>query len=467
MSMFKITMTALAAMLLGGCALGPDYQRPEQSIPQQFRDQAAALSPDSVGEMDWRNVYTAAELQQLIERALAANLDLQMAASRIEQVEAQLGIARIGQLPQLSGAGSVGRSQTARNVQVPSQPHISENANLSVNLSWELDFWGRLRRLTEAARAEYLGTQYARQALRVSLIANVSSAYYTLCALDDRITAARHSLETREAFLELTQAQFQRGVTSELDVLTAQAQRAAAQASIYDLQRQATQTENALGVLLAQPLQPVTRGACSEPLAQTPTGLPSRLLERRPDILQAEQGMVAANARIGAAKAALFPSVSLTGAFGAVSRDVSDLLHSGSESWSVGVGLLQPLFNVDRNLYQVDLARARTREAVLNYEKVVRSAFAEVANALVGQQRNRQILQAQQDQVSALRKAEAMAQARYKGGYSSYFDVINANRDLFTAEQGTAQARLGAQLATIELYRALGGGWDVPSAQAP
>lgn len=449
----------LMTAALSACAVGPDYQRPPQDVPAAYRgerDGAAA----SLGDADWRAIYTDASLQQLIEGALEANLDLRIAAARIEQAAAQLGVARIGQLPGVDASGALSRAETSAYARSQGQPRIGERASLGLNLSWELDFWGRLRRLGEAARAEWLSSRFAEQALRVSLIADVAAAYFGVCALDERAAAAGRSVQSREDFLKLTRAQLQRGVISGLDVSSAEAQLAAAQASIHDLARLREQTENALSVLLARQPQALRReGECSNPVMSAAAGLPSRLLERRPDLLQAEQALVAANARVGAAKAALFPTLSLTGVFGALSTDVSELLTAPAETWSVGVGLLQPLLDADRNAYQVDLVQARTREALLQYEKTVRTAFREVADALVAQARSAEVLKAQQAQVDALLRAEEIARARYRVGYSSYFDVINADRDLFDAEQGLAQARLSAQLATVELYRALGGGW--------
>ena len=453
---------ALAGVLLGGCALGPDYERPELPLPQQYRGQLEA-GATSIGDADWRSVYTEPALRLLIETALDANLDLRIAATRVEQAAAQLGSARLRQLPGVNADGSISRAQPSEYARSAGQPRIGETASLGLNLSWELDFWGRLRRLSEAARADWLATEYGVRATRVSLIANVAGAYYSLCALDERISAARRGVQSRESFLGLTRAQFQRGVISGLDVASAEAQLAAALASIEDLTRQYEQTENALAVLLAQDPQPLPRGTCAAPVG-APAGLPSTLIERRPDLLQAEQALVAANARVGAAKAALFPTLSLTGAFGALSTEVSELLTGPAENWSVGVGLLQPLLDADRNAYQVDLARARKREALLQYERTVRTAFREVADALVAQRRNAEVLKAQQAQVDALQRAEDIAEARYRAGYSSYFDVINADRELFAAEQARAQAWLGAQLAIVDLYRALGGGWDASPA---
>lgn len=449
----------LMTAALSACAVGPDYQRPPQDVPTAYRGERAGTAA-SVGDADWRAIYTDASLQQLIEGALEANLDLRIAAARIEQAAAQLGVARIGQLPGVDASGALSRAETSAYARSQGQPRIGERASLGLNLSWELDFWGRLRRLGEAARAEWLSSRFAEQALRVSLVADVATAYFGVCALDERSAAADRSVQSREDFLKLTRAQLQRGVVSGLDVSSAEAQLAAAQASIHDLARLRDQTENALSVLLARQPQALMRESeCSNPVMTAAAGLPSRLLERRPDLLQAEQALVAANARVGAAKAALFPTLSLTGAFGALSTDVSELLTAPAETWSVGVGLLQPLLDADRNAYQVDLARARKREALLQYEKTVRTAFREVADALVAQARSAEVLKAQQAQVDALRRAEEIARARYRVGYSSYFDVINADRDLFDAEQGLAQARLSAQLATVELYRALGGGW--------
>lgn len=464
MSKSCVSALLVPALLLAGCALGPDYERPSQNVPAQYRGQAQAESV-SLGDADWRAVYKEPVLQTLVDEALRTNLDLRIAAARVEQAGLLLGSARLAQLPTLEGTAAISRGQTSAYAQSPGQPRIGERGTVGVDLSWELDFWGRLRRLSESARAEYLGSRHAESAVRVSLVANVANAYYSLCALEERYTAASRSVGAREDFLKLTQAQLQRGVISGLDVASAEAQLASAQASVHDLLRQREQTENALGVLLARQPQSLSLGDCASP-AGAGAGLPSRLLERRPDILQSEQALVSANARIGAAKAALFPDISLTGAFGALSTNVSRLLSGPAETWSVGVDVLQPLLDADRNLYQVDLARARTREAVLQYEKTVRTAFREVADALVAQSRSREMLVAQQAQVDALKRAEEIARARYRAGYSSYFDVINADRDLFAAEQALAQARLGAQLAVVDLYRALGGGWSTSEVTA-
>ncbi len=455
----------LAALLLSACALGPDYERPRQDVPALYRGQGD-VDRAALGDADWRAVYTEPALQSLIDTALKANLDMQIAASRVDQARAVLGTQRVRQLPEIDGVGAVSRAQSSEYAITPGQARIGERGSVDLSLSWELDFWGRLRRLSEAARADYLGSVQGERAVRVSLIANVASAYYSLCALSERSDAAARSVETREAFLKLTQAQSQRGVISGLDVASAEAQLAAAQVSVHDLVRQRQQTENALSVLLAQQPQAIDPDQCAAPVTAG-AGLPSRLLERRPDVLQAEQALVSANARIGAAKAALFPSLSLTGAFGSLSTDVSELLTAPAETWSVGVGLLQPLLNADRNLYQVDLSQARKREALLQYEKTVRTAFREVADALIAQSANAEVFKAQQAQVAALRRAEDIAQARYRAGYSSYFDVINADRDLFAAEQAQAQAQLALKLATVDLYRALGGGWDSTAPATP
>lgn len=455
----RVCMCIVVGML-AGCTLGPDYVRPTPDVPARYRGDAEA-SEASFGDVDWRTVYTEPALQALIEEALHANLDLRIAVTRIEQARAQLGVAGIGQWPRIEGSGALSRGETSAYARAAGQPRIGERAELSLTLSWELDFWGRLRRLSEAARAELLATQYAARALHVGLIADVASAYYSLCVLDERAAAAQRGVQSREAFLELTRAQLQRGVISALDVVSAEAQLAAAQASVHDIARAREQAENALALLLARPPQALAPGDCRAP-AQVPAGLPSRLLERRPDVLQAEQVLIAANARVGAAKAALFPNLALTGAFGALSTDVSELLSRPAQQWSVGVDLLQPLLAADRNAYQVDLAQARKREALLAYEKTVRTALREVADALVAQARSLEALEAQQRQVDALRRAEEIAQARYRAGYSSYFDVINADRNLFDAEQALALARLSARRAVIDLYRALGGGWSMP-----
>lgn len=451
----------LGAVLLGACALGPDYQRPALETPDRIRGDAATTAA-SFGELGWWNVYQDPALSALMRTALERNLDLRIAATRVEQARAAAGVSRLQQLPQVDASGAAARRKLSEFSTTPGADRTGELASAGLNLSWELDLWGRLRRLNEAARAELLASGHAQRGVATSLVADVATAYFSLQSFDRRLDITKRTIATREDFLKLTRAQFQRGVISGLDVASAEAQLAIAQANLPALEQRAAQTEHLLSLLLGGNPGGIKRTPSDATIALvpvTPAGLPSRLLERRPDILQSEQALVAANARIGAARAALFPTISLTGSYGVLSTDVSELFTGAAENWSAGVGLLQPLLNAERNLYQVDLADARKREALLGYEKTVRNAFREVADSLVAREKSQSVLEAQQRQVDALRRAVDISKARYKAGYSSYFDVISADRDLFNAELAHDAARLDAQLAVVQLYRALGGGW--------
>ncbi|MGQ0700627.1 MAG: efflux transporter outer membrane subunit [Panacagrimonas sp.] len=451
----------ILAATLSACVLGPDYARPEIETPDAYRWQTQADAPGSLGDLDWWKLYLDPELKKLIETAVARNLDLRIAAARVEQAQAALGSTRLGLFPQISGNAGIEREQSsADNARGDNRRSTSESA--SVALSWELDLWGRLRRDNEAARAELLAVEHARRGVMVSLVSDVATAWFRLASLDEQLRVTRATSETREQFLKLTQAQFDRGTVSGLDVATAEAQLAQARASIPEFERQFAQTEHTLSLLLGRNPGEFARPAWDSATAMAPdvpAGLPSSLLERRPDILQAEQALVAANARIGSAKAALFPTISLTGSFGSLSGDMTDLFTGPAETWSAGVNLLQPLLDSERNLYRVDLADARKSEALASYEKSVRNGFREVADALVSRQKFGEVERAQIELVGAQQRAEEIASARYKVGYSSYFDVINADRDLFNAKLTLASARFNSRIATVQLYRALGGGW--------
>lgn len=448
---------------LAGCTLGPDYVRPELETPARFH--AASDAPGSAADLDWWALYQDPQLKVLIEEAIARNLDLRVAAARVDQAQALVGPSRVALLPQVSAGGGIDREQQGADA-AGGGDRQRTTESVSLGLSWELDLWGRLRRETEAARAELLAAEYARRGVQVTLVAEVATTWFRLSSLDEQLAVTRATSATRKEFLDLTRAQFERGVVSGLDVASAEAQLAQARASIPEFERQLAQSGHALSLLLGRNPGSFTPSPLQTAAAMTPEvppGLPSTLLQRRPDILQAEQALVAANARIGSAKAALFPTLSLTGSLGSVSGDMADLFSSGAETWSLGVGLLQPILDAERNLYRLDLADARKAEALAGYERAVRNGFREVADALVARQKLAEVERAQIELVTAQQRAEEIATARYKVGYSSYFDVINADRDLFSAKLALASARLNARLATVQLYRSLGGGWDAPS----
>lgn len=461
-----------AAVLAAACTLGPDYQRPEEQIPAAYRFQPDAAS-DSFADQGWWQVYHDPTLQALIREALDNNLDVRIAAARIDQARATLGSTRLQQLPQISASAGVQRARTSQEELTPGAPPISNVFSVDGSLSYEFDFWGKYRRGTEAAKAQLLSSEFSKQDVMAGLVSSVATAYFTLLTLDEQLTITQHTVETRQKFVDLTQAQHERGTVSGLDVATAQAQLAIAQANIPDLQRQIGISEDQLSVLLGRNPDNILRTESNQLKRMTepnippvpPAGLPSTLLERRPDLREAEQSLVAANANVGIAKANLFPTISLTAGGGSASTALSDLFTAPTRTWSVGASLLQPLLDAQRNLYQVDLANAEKRQAILQYQKSLQTAFQEVSDALIARQKYAEFQIAQQHQVDAQRKANTIALARYRVGYSSYFNVIDADRDLFTAELALSAAHLNTLLSVVQLYRALGGGWQVATAE--
>jgi multidrug efflux system outer membrane protein len=458
--MRRLTSIACVALALAACAVGPDYKRPAVDVPPAYRWQPASGEPGSLGDLSWWDLYRDADLQQLLRTALAENLDVRIAATRVEQARAALGTTRLQMLPTITGAGGLARQRVSAAETPTGTPRIGNSDEARVDVSYELDVWGRLRRLNEAARADLLSSQYAQTAVVVGLIGDVASSYFQLLTLDEQLRITRETVAGRERFVELTRAQHERGVVSGLDVSSAEAQLAVARAELPELERQAAQAEDQLSVLLGRNPGSIARSTTVAPLFPlVPAGLPSQLLDRRPDIRQAEQNLIAANAQVGAAKAALFPTLSLTGSFGVVSTELSRLFSGPAGTWSAGVGAALPLLDPQRSLYQLDLADAQKRTALLQYQKTVQNAFREVADALIAIQKSAELKRAQQDQVNALQRTDAIALARYRTGYASYFDVINADSQLFSAQLSLSNANLNALLATVQLYRALGGGW--------
>jgi len=463
----RSVVTAGAALLAAACALGPDYQRPKERIPAAYRFEPTPGN-DSFADQGWWQIYHDPTLQALIREALDNNLDVRIAAARIDQARAILGSTRLQQLPQISLSASAQRARTSAEQRIPGAPPISNVFSVDGSLSYEFDFWGKYRRATEAARAQLLASEYSKQDVMAGLVSSAATAYFTLLTLDEQLAITQRTLGTRQKFVDLTQAQHERGTVSGLDVATAQAQLAIAQANIPDLQRQIGIAEDQLSVLLGRNPDAILRPEnnqlkrMSELAAPPvpPAGLPSTLLERRPDLRAAEQNLVAANANVGVAKANLFPSITLTASGGHVSTALSDLFGGPTKAWSAGGGLLQPLLSSQRNLYQLDLADAQKRQALLQFQQSIQAAFREVSDALIARQKYADFQVAQQAQVDAQRKANTIALARYRVGYSSYFDVINADRDLFTAELSLSGAHLSTLLSLVQLYRAVGGGWQ-------
>jgi len=467
-------LTGVATLLLlVSCRLGPNYHRPKLEVPAAYRFQSPATA-ESLADQGWWEIYHDPTLKVLLRDALTNNLDARIAATRVDEARALLGSTRLQQVPQVSATFSGERQRTSDYARPPGSPPISNVFSLEGSLSYEVDFWGKYRRATEAARAQLLSSEYARDDVASGLVSSVATAYFTLQTLDEQLAITHRTVETRQKFVELTQAQHERGTVSGLDVATAQAQLAVAQANLPDLQRQIGLAEDQLSVLLGHNPDAIVRNADGELRRMSvspsppvpPAGLPSNLLDRRPDLREAEQNLVAANAQIGVAKANLFPTITLTGADGGLSTALSKLFTTPAQTWSFGGSVLQPLINSQRNFYQLELADAQKRQALLQYQKNVQVAFQEVSDALLARQKYAEFQVAQQAQVDAQRKANTIALARYRVGYSSYFDVINADRDLFGAELSLSAAHLNTLLSVVQLYRALGGGWQSRPASA-
>ena len=458
------------ALLLGACSLGPDYKRPDVRVPDAFRGEAAPADSKSLADLAWWDLYRDPVLEKLIKTALRQNYDVQIALARVEEFRAQAGVAGFGSIPQVSAGGSATRSRVSTvgpNPLPGSAAPVRTTYDAGIDVSYEVDLWRRIANINEAARADLLASEFARDTVRVSVIASVANAYFNLRALDQQLFVTQRTVATREKFLELTRAQFKRGVVSGLDVNRAEASLATARAAVPLLKSQITQTENQLQILLGENPAPIVRETVSDAQyfpqpPEVPAGLPASLLERRPDLLQAESNLLGADARLKAVKASLFPTISLTGSLGSQSAALSDLFTGPARIWTFGLALLQPIIDVNRNVYQVDIYTAREKQVMLQYQQTVAQAFREVADALADRQGFSESLRNQDEQVAALRAANERVLKRYRSGYSSYFEVIDADSALFAAELLRLQVYRNTLTSLVQLYKALGGGWEPP-----
>jgi len=451
-----------------GCTVGPDYKRPIVTVPDAYRA-AAALEPTtadtvSIGDQAWWDVFQDNQLQELIRTALQQNLDLRIAATRILEAQAQLGITRADQFPTVDAGASASGTRVPRSI-VPFalDPYQVNDFQLTAGTAWEIDFWGKFRRATEAARANLLASEWGRRAVATSLVSQVASAYFEVRAFDRELDVATRTLASRRESLRLTEVTAAGGATSLVDVRQAEQLVFNAAATISDLERQIAQQENFISVLLGRNPSDVPRGASLEQqmhVPDVPVGLPSTLLERRPDIRQAEQLLVAANANIGVAKAAYFPQISLTGSGGVQSAALSALFTTPAGLWSVGAGLTQSVFNAGRTRSQVALSKAQQEEAVLAYQQTIQQSFREVSDALVGYRKGREFREQQVLLNRAATDARRLADIRYRGGATSYLEVLDSDTRMFSAELGVTQAQLSELLSLVQVYRALGGGWQ-------
>jgi multidrug efflux system outer membrane protein len=460
------TRLALAVMVtasLAGqaCLVGPNYKRPVADAPDAFRGAEPAPAAASLADAHWADLFQDPVLQTLIRTALAHNYDVQTAAVRILEAQAQLGVTRADQFPTVTAGVDVLGERPSVALGFPSA-NIGAVA-IQGSAAWELDFWGKFRRATESARAQLLAAEWGRRAVVTTLVSQVASGYFSLRALDLEMDISRRTLASRQESLQLAQARERGGVTSLLDVRQAEQLVYGATGEIATLERQIAQQENFISVLLGGNPGSVARGlALTDQPHQTevPAGLPSALIERRPDIQRTEQTLVAANAQIGVARAAFFPQIALTGSGGFESTALTTLLTGTNIIWSAAAAATQPVFTAGRTRSQVALATARRDEAVIGYQQTIRQAFREVSDALIGYRTLRTFREQQALLFGAAQDARRLAQLRYEGGATSYLEVLDADTRLFDAELGLAQAQLSELSAFVEIYRALGGGWQ-------
>jgi multidrug efflux system outer membrane protein len=450
--------------LLAGCAVGPDYERPEVEIPPQYRFEDTQAR-DTVNTAWWLQ-FGDKQLERLIWIALTENKDVLIAAARVEEFYGRYGAQRGQQFPQAGLEARGGRQQQSASSNplfqlFPGTPNTTDFYSIELGVSFELDLWGRLRRGTEAARADLLAVEENRRTVILTLVSAVATSYVTLLDLDRQLEISRETLRARAESLRIFELRYKGGTISELELQQIRSEYETAAAAIPSFEKQIAQQENNLSVLLGRNPGPIGRGGVLDKLVVpvVPAGLPSELLGRRPDIRRAEQQLVAANARIGVAKAAYFPSISLTGLLGAASVDLSNLFSGDSRTWSFIGSASQPIFTGGTLAGQLAASEAQQKQALYAYQQAIQIAFGEVENSLVDQAKTREQLAAQSRQVEALARYAYLARLRYDNGYTSYIEVLDSERSLFQAQLQLAQTQGQLYFALINLYKALGGGW--------
>jgi multidrug efflux system outer membrane protein len=466
--------TAAPIFLLGACMMGPDYMRPETPSGDEWR--IAPATAESVANLAWWELLKDRELQELMRVALQENLDVRIAAASVEQYQAQLVIANFDLAPSLSYSGTAFTYYNTSNVlALPGGgflPGPSTNTggfdlnviNGGAGVKWEADLWGRVRRSIEATKAQLLSRAENQRAVILGLISNVAEAYFDLRTLDLQVDITKRTLKAWDEAVRLSQARFNQGYIPKLDLDRFEAEQANTAATLADLERQVVQKENQISALLGHRPMAIARGLAltEQPMPpDVPPGLPSDLLQRRPDLLQAEQELAAATAHIGVAQAARFPQLSLTGGAGAAAVDATTIASTGPFGmFNAAAALSGPLLNATALGYQVDVSEAQTREALAKYQRAVITAFKEVEDALIAVQKSREQRTAVEKQVAALQSAFHFADLRYQGGRASYLDVLSAQRNLFDAELSLARSRRAQLVSVVQLYKALGGGWS-------
>jgi outer membrane protein, multidrug efflux system len=455
---------AISLAMLGGCAVGPDYKRPALDTPSAYRF-GSGVDTNSVGDLPWWEVFKDPFLQDLIHVALTNNYDLRQAVARVEQARQQVTVARAPLFPQIGYGGDVGRGKNALfNMAAAQNGATASSVQLNLNAVWEIDFWGRIRRLTEAARAQYLATDEARRGVTISLVSDVATAYFNLLDLDQELLIQRAATNAYAGSYRIFNDRRINGVASKLETDRALAAMANAAAAIPQLELSIATTENQINLLLGRNPGPCRRGTLANlpPFPATvPAGLPSILLQRRPDILAAEQSLMAANANVGASFADFFPRIGLTTFLGKVSPELSAFSSGSANAWNVGATLTGPLFQGGQLRAQYRTAKAKFDEAKAAYEQTVLTAFREVSDALITRQKYAEAGLFDAQAVAALTSSVDLATERYLNGKSSYYEVLQAQQELYPTQRTQVQTQVSELLSVVQLYKALGGGWQM------
>jgi multidrug efflux system outer membrane protein len=468
----SLLIALVVVLLMVGCKVGPDYKRPTVNVPGSYRQ---ALAPDiapasqapSIADEQWTVIFEDPTLQRLIQDALANNLDLRIAAQRVLEAQAQVGIARSQQLPSVSGSAGYGALQIptslagTRNDGTPANSFF-HGGGPSASAAWNLDFWGLYRRQSEAARADLLASEWGQRATRTTLIRSVAEAYFALRSLDAQLFITENTIKARQESLKLTQALEEHGAGSLADVRQAEELLHAAQANLPDLRRQITIQENTISVLLGHNPGAIDRGLTvgEQPHPeQIPVGVPSELLERRPDVQQAEAKLIAANARIGVARAQYFPQISLTSLGGAASNQLNAIATGPNAYWYAAGSVSEPIFDGGRIRSNYRLSKAQQQETLLNYQKTILNSLKDVSNSLASYKETRERREEQAQQVKSAADAVGLARLRYSGGNTSYLEVLTTDTDLYSAQLLLAQAQQQEAASLVQVYAALGGGW--------
>lgn len=460
--MRKLSTVLLLALLAGGCTVGPDYQRPAVDTPKEWR--VNETEAKDLANTAWWRQFNDPVLDELIGAALRENKDLMIATARIEEFAGRYGIVRADLFPQVGASGEYNRgriTQSGDNPLSPGYKTTTDSFSANLGAAWEIDLWGRIRRGTEAAKAQFIASEEGRRAVVLSLVSNVASAYINLRDLDRQLEISRNTAKSRGESYLLFKERFAGGIISELELSQNRSQYEEALASIPSLEKAVTLQENGLSILLGRNPGPIARGRNIDELTlpAITAGMPSDLLERRPDIRQAEQTLIAANAQIGVAKAAYFPTISLTGAFGSASGDLSDLFQGPSRIWQYSAPVSLPIFTAGKIAGGVKEAEAIQQQALIGYQQAIQNAFREVNDALTDQNQTGKQLAAQKNQVESLRQYANIARLRYDNGYTDYLAVLDAERSLFNAELAYTQTQGALHFSVINLYKAMGGGW--------